>query len=165
LLVNCAGINVNGVFEELSGAQTRAIIDTNFHGVADLLHGFLPAMRERRSGTVLTIGSLAGLLAPPGEAVYAASKHALEGLHESLHHELHRFGIRVCLAEPGFIAIDLARAATSPSLCIADCETLRLALHEHCTTSIAKGMPAERAARETLDWALQGRGLRRRFGM
>lgn len=65
LLVNCAGININGVFEELSGEHARAIMDTNFHGVVDTLRSFLPAMRERRRGTVSTIGSLAGLLAPP----------------------------------------------------------------------------------------------------
>lgn len=164
LLVNCAGINVNGVFEELSTAQARAIMDTNFHGVADMLRSFLPPMREQRAGTVLTIGSLAGLLAPPGEAVYAASKHALEGLHESLHHELHRFGIRVCLAEPGFVATDLARSAADPALRIADYAAMRAALQAHWAGSIAAGRPAEHAAREILDWALRGRGLRRRFG-
>lgn len=115
LLVNNAGINISGVFEELSAAQGRAILDTNFHGVADMLRAFLPDMREHRRGTILTIGSLAGLLAPPGEACYAASKHALEGLHEALQHELHRFGIGVCLAEPGFIRTDLARSVPHPS--------------------------------------------------
>lgn len=164
LLVNCAGININGVFEELSGDQARAIMDTNFHGVADTLRGFLPGMRERRRGTVLTIGSLAGLLAPPGEALYAASKHALEGLHESLHHELRGFGIRLCLAEPGFVSTDLSRSAAKPAARIADYATWRHALHRHWKASIAGGMPAERAAREILDWAIDGKGLRRRFG-
>jgi NAD(P)-dependent dehydrogenase (short-subunit alcohol dehydrogenase family) len=129
LLVNNAGINISGVFEELSAAQGRAIVDTNFHGVADTIRAFLPAMRERRRGTLLTIGSLAGLLAPPGEAFYAASKHALEGLHEALQHELHRFGIRVCLAEPGFIRTDLARSVSASEQTIADC----------CATSTKSG--------------------------
>jgi short-subunit dehydrogenase len=129
LLVNNAGINISGVFEELSAAQGRAIVDTNFHGVADTIRAFLPAMRERRPGTLLTIGSLAGLLAPPGEAFYAASKHALEGLHEALQHELHRFGIRVCLAEPGFIRTDLARSVSASEQTIADC----------CATSTKSG--------------------------
>lgn len=164
LLVNCAGININGVFEELSGGQARTIMDTNFHGVADTLRSFLPGMRERRRGTVLTIGSLAGLLAPPGEALYAASKHALEGLHESLHHELHGFGIRICLAEPGFVSTDLSRSAAKPAARIADYATWRHALHRHWEASIAGGMPAERVAREILDWAIDGKGLRRRFG-
>jgi len=164
LLVNNAGININGVFEELSAAQGRAIIDTNLHGVADTIRAFLPTLRERRRGTILSIGSLAGLLAPPGEAWYAASKHALEGLHEALQNELHRFGIRVCLAEPGFMRTDLARAAADCEQPIADYTPVRQGLHEHWMSSVAAGMPAERAARDIINWALHGRGLRRRFG-
>lgn len=164
LLVNNAGINISGVFEELSAAQGRAILDTNFHGVADTIRAFLPAMRERRHGTILTIGSLAGLLAPPGEAWYAASKHALEGLHEALQHELHRFGIRVCLAEPGFIRTDLARSAAACEQAIADYASVRQGLREHWMSSVAAGMAADRAARDIVDWALDGRGMRRRFG-
>ena len=139
LLVNNAGINISGVFEDLSDAQGRASIDTNFHGVADTIRAFLPAMRERRSGTILTIGSLAGLLAPPGEACYAASKHALEGLHEALQHELHRFGIRVCLAEPGFIRTDLASSAATPEQSIADYAPVRQSLREHWMSSVPTG--------------------------
>lgn len=138
-------------------------MDTNFHGVADMLRSFLPPMREkRRHGAD---DRLAGRAArAPGKAVYAAGKHALEGLHESLHHELHRFGIRACLAEPGFVATDLARSAADPALRIADYAAMRAALQAHWAGSIAAGMPAEHAAREILDWALRGRGLRRRFG-
>jgi len=164
LLVNHAGINIGGLFEEISAGQGRSIVDTNFHGVADTLRAFLPAMRQRRRGTILTIGSLAGLLAPPGEAHYAASKHALEGLHEALQHELHGFGIRVCLAEPGFIRTDLADSAAEPSSPIADYDRVRQSLRKHWTASVAAGMPAQRAARDIVQWALAGRGLRRRFG-
>jgi len=164
LLVNNAGINIGGVFEELSAAQGRAILDTNFHGVADMLRAFLPAMRERRRGTILTIGSLAGLLAPPGEAYYAASKHALEGLHEALQHEVQRFGIRVCLAEPGFIRTDLARSVPPPEQTIADYAPVRQKLREHWEASVAGGMTVDTAAREIVHWALAGKGLRRRFG-
>ncbi|MBL8328694.1 MAG: SDR family NAD(P)-dependent oxidoreductase [Rubrivivax sp.] len=164
LLVNNAGINISGVFEELSAAQSRAILDTNFHGVADCIRAFLPAMRARRRGTILTIGSLAGLLAPPGEACYAASKHALEGLHEALQHELHRFGIRLCLAEPGFIRTALAHSAAAPEYTVADYAALREVLRAHWTASVAGGMSAERAARDIVGWTLEGKGLRRRFG-
>jgi NAD(P)-dependent dehydrogenase (short-subunit alcohol dehydrogenase family) len=164
LLVNNAGINISGVFEELSLAQGRMIIDTNLHGAADTIRAFLPQMRERRRGTILTIGSLAGLLAPPGEAYYAASKHALEGLHEALQHELHCFGIRVCLAEPGFIRTDLARSAAACEHSIADYASVRQGLRDHWMSSVAAGMAAERAARDIVDWALDGRGMRRRFG-
>jgi NAD(P)-dependent dehydrogenase (short-subunit alcohol dehydrogenase family) len=164
LLVNNAGINISGVFEELSAEQGRAIFDTNFHGVTDTLRAFLPAMRERRRGTILTIGSLAGLLAPPGETYYAASKHALEGLHEALQHEVHRFGIRVRLAEPGYIRTDLARSVPPPGQTIADYAPVRQKLHEHWVASVAGGMTAETAARDIIHWALDGKGLRHRFG-
>lgn len=79
LLINNAGINVSGVVEEMPRKQGRAIMDTNFYRVVDTIRAVLPHMRNRRRGTILTIGSLAGLVAPPGEAYYAASKHALEG--------------------------------------------------------------------------------------
>ena len=164
LLVNGAGINIHGVFEEVSAAQGRAIVDTNLHGAADMIRAFLPAMRVRRRGIILTIGSLAGLLAPPGEAYYAASKHALEGLHEALQHELQRFAIRVCLAEPGFIRTNLAGSTAEPASPIADYTPVRQSLREHWMASVATGMPAERAARDIVDWALGGQGLRRRFG-
>lgn len=164
LLVNNAGINIHGVFEELSAAQGRAILDTNFHGVADTIRAFLPAMRQRRCGTILTIGSLAGFLAPPGEACYAASKHALEGLHDALQHEVHRFGIRLCLAEPGFISTALAHSAPAPAQTIADYAPLRAVLQAHWMASVAGGMSAEHAARDIIRWALEGKGLRRRFG-
>jgi NAD(P)-dependent dehydrogenase (short-subunit alcohol dehydrogenase family) len=164
LLVNNAGINICGVFEEVSAAQGRAIVDTNFHGVADTIRAFLPAMRERRRGTILTMGSLAGLMAPPGEAYYAASKHALEGLHEALQHELRRFAIRVCLAQPGFVRTNLARSAAAPGHCVADYEPVRQRLREHWTASVDGGMAAEKAAGDIVRWALEGKGLRRRFG-
>jgi NAD(P)-dependent dehydrogenase (short-subunit alcohol dehydrogenase family) len=164
LLVNSAGINLSGVFEEVSQQQGRAIVDTNFHGVADTIRAFLPAMRERRRGTVLTIGSLAGLMAPPGEAYYAASKHALEGLHEALQHELRRFGIRVCLAQPGFIRTNLARSSPACGHCVADYDPVRERLREHWMASVDGGMAAEKAAGDIVRWALEGKGLRRRFG-
>ena len=78
-------------------------------------------------------------IAPPGEACYAASKHALEGLHEALQHELHRFGIRVCLAEPGFIRTDLASSAATPEQSIADYAPVRQSLREHWMSSVPTG--------------------------
>ena len=68
LLINNAGINVSGVVEEMPREQGRAIMDTNFYGVVDTIRAVLPHMRKRRRGTILTIGSLAALVAPPGEA-------------------------------------------------------------------------------------------------
>lgn len=119
---------------------------------------------ERRLGTILTIDSLAGLLAPPREACCAASKHALEGLHQALQRQLHRFGIRVCLAELGLIRTGLARSAATCEQSITHYAPVRQNLREHWTSSVAAGMAAEHAARDIVRWALDGRGLRRRFG-
>jgi NAD(P)-dependent dehydrogenase (short-subunit alcohol dehydrogenase family) len=111
LLINNAGINVSGVVEEMPKEQGRAIMDTNFYGAVDTIRAVLPLMRERRRGTILTIGSLAAFVAPPGDAYYAAAKSALEGFLESFQFEATPFGVRVCLAEPGFIRTNLARGA------------------------------------------------------
>jgi NAD(P)-dependent dehydrogenase (short-subunit alcohol dehydrogenase family) len=164
LLINNAGINVSGVVEEMPREQGRAVMDTNFYGVVDTTRAVLPHMRQRRGGTILTIGSLAGLVAPPGEAYYAASKHALEGFLESLQYEVASFGVRVCLAEPGFVRTNLARgAANIPATC-ADYDNTRATLKQHWVAAIDGGMPVDDMAERIVDWAVTGRGFRRRFG-
>ena len=164
LLVNAAGANIAGYFEEVSREQGRALMDTNFHGVADTIRAFAPPMRQRRRGTILTVGSLAGLVAPPGEAYYAASKHALEGLHESLQYEFGRFGVRICLAEPGFMRTALARSSPVAAFEIADYADLGAALRQRWVNSIDAGADPDAMAAPIVEWGLTGRGLRRRFG-
>ena len=164
LLVNNAGINASGVVEEVSRAQGRAIMDTNFYGGADVIRAILPEMREHRRGTILTIGSLAGLVAPPGEAFYAASKHALEGFLEALQYEVAPFGVRVCLAEPGFIATNLANAAPAVAGTIPDYDAARRALKAKWEASISGGRKAAPMAESIIGWTLNGTGFRRRFG-
>ncbi|HXY35016.1 MAG TPA: SDR family oxidoreductase, partial [Planctomycetaceae bacterium] len=162
LLVNNAGINASGVVEEISDEQGRTIMDTNFYGVAGMIRAILPEMRKRRSGTILTIGSLAGLMAPPGEAFYAASKHALEGFLEALQYEVTPFGVRICLAEPGFIATNLASAAAQTGAAIPDYDNVRQALKAHWEASISSGMKAAEMADRIIAWTLEGTGFRRR---
>lgn len=164
LLVNNAGINVSGVVEEISSEQGRAVMNTNFHGVVDTVRAVLPHMRGRRQGTILTIGSLAGLVSPPGEAYYAASKHALEGFLESLQYEVASLGIRVCLAEPGFIRTHLARGTADVPATCADYDGIRTALKQNWTASIEGGMPVDAVAERIVAWAVTGRGFRKRFG-
>jgi len=164
LLVANAGINASALMEEMPAAQARAIVETNFWGVVHAARAVLPGMRQRRRGTVAVIGSLAGLVGPPGEAFYAASKHALEGFVESLSHEVRPFGIAVRLAEPGFIRTDLARSAPEVAASIADYAPLRAMLRRHWEGAIEGGMPADAMARKIVQWLLHGSGLRRRFG-
>jgi NAD(P)-dependent dehydrogenase (short-subunit alcohol dehydrogenase family) len=165
LLINNAGMDVSGVVEEIPREQGRAVMNTNFYGVVDTIRVALPHMREGRRGTILTIGSLAGLVAPPGEAYYAASKHAVEGFLESLQYEVASFGVRICLAEPGFIRTNLARGAVNAPASCADYDTIRAALKRHWMAAIDAGMPVDDMAKRIVDWAVNGRGFRKRFGL
>ncbi len=103
VLVNNAGFSVSGPLEGVSDEAMRRAFDTNFFGSAALIREVLPCMRERRSGTIVNVTSLAGRVGIPYLSVYCATKFALEGLTESLAHELSRFGLRVKLVEPGGI--------------------------------------------------------------
>lgn len=108
VLVNNAGIALIGSAEETSVEEAKQLFETNFFGVLRLTQLVLPVMRGQRSGRILNISSVVGFLPAPYMAVYAASKHAIEGYSESLDHELRQFGIRVSLIEPGFTRTGLA---------------------------------------------------------
>lgn len=94
---------------------------------------------------------LAGIVAPPGEAYYAASKHGVRGFLESLQYEVSGFGIRVHLAEPGFIRTDLAAKQAPPDLVEPEYDALRRQLAGHWKHSIESGMRASDAARRIVD--------------
>lgn len=104
LLVNNAGFGVApAAAEESSIAQAQAIFDTNFFGVVRMTRAVLPQMRQRGSGRIINISSVLGFMPMPYMALYAATKHALEGYSESLDHELRTQGVRVSLIEPAYI--------------------------------------------------------------
>src|SRR6266481_3463998 len=84
VLVNNAGVNYTAAVEDLSMEDWRAQFDTNFFGVLRVTRTVLPHMRERRSGRVLMMSSLSGLVTPPTQGAYSSSKHALEGLSNAL---------------------------------------------------------------------------------
>jgi len=101
ILVNNAGISHSGAIEDVSLDVAKKIYEVNYLGVVRLLKAALPEMRKKGSGTVAIVGSAAGKIGVPYQAHYASSKFAVEGLSESLSHELRPFGIRVLLFEPG----------------------------------------------------------------
>lgn len=101
VLVNNAGFGIMGSIEETSGPEALAQFETNFFGVHRACRHVLPVMRRQRDGLVINVGSIAGRFSLPFEGFYAASKHALAALTESLRMELAPFGIRVTLVEPG----------------------------------------------------------------
>jgi len=116
-VVNNAGADMLGAVEETTAQEALDLFQTNFFGVHRLVHAVLPAMRARKAGRLVTIGSIAGFLPSPFEAFYSASKHALEGYCESLDFEVRPFGIRTVLIEPGFVRTqirgNLTRTAAS----------------------------------------------------
>ena len=103
VLVNNAGFALAGAAEETSIEEAKEQFETNYFGVVRMVKAVLPRMREARSGRIITIGSLAGLIAIPYNAFYASTKFALEGYMEALWFELKPFGIGVSLIEPGFV--------------------------------------------------------------
>ncbi|MQP77198.1 SDR family NAD(P)-dependent oxidoreductase [Stenotrophomonas sp. MYb238] len=111
VLANIAGAGAYGALEEFTSAQIRANLELNFFAAAGLSREVLPQMRARRSGRILNLTSIAGLVAFPGSGLYNASKFALEGFTEALHHEVAPFGIGVTLVEPGAFRTGFAGAA------------------------------------------------------
>jgi NAD(P)-dependent dehydrogenase (short-subunit alcohol dehydrogenase family) len=102
LLVNNAGVGLVGGAEESSLEQAKSLFDVNLFGVIRLTRAVLPVMRRQRSGRIVNISSVMGLIPSPFMALYAASKHALEGYSQSVDHEVRGSGIRVVLVEPAY---------------------------------------------------------------
>jgi NAD(P)-dependent dehydrogenase (short-subunit alcohol dehydrogenase family) len=103
VLVNNAGYLCAGAIEEISLVDAKAQFETNYFGVVRMSVAVLPGMRERNHGHIITISSLAGLVPVPFWGHYNASKFAVEGLMETLRHEVRPFGIQIAMVEPGSI--------------------------------------------------------------
>lgn len=118
LLVNNAGFGTAPAgAEESSIEQAKAIFDTNFFGLVRMTRAVVPHMRREGRGRIINISSVLGFLPMPYGALYAASKHAVEGYSESLDHELRNRGIRVSTIEPAYTRTQFesnAVAADSP---------------------------------------------------
>ena len=101
LLINNAGIHVLGAIEHTSHQVTQDLFECNFFGSLNMIRAVIPAMKQRNSGMVLCISSIAGIAGLPFQGIYCSSKFALEGLCESLRLETRRSGVQVILLEPG----------------------------------------------------------------
>jgi NAD(P)-dependent dehydrogenase (short-subunit alcohol dehydrogenase family) len=102
VLVNNAGNFYGGFFEELTPKQIERQINTNLYGPMNVTRAVLPEMRKARSGHIISISSLAGLVGFEYNAAYCASKFGLEGFMESLHQDVAPYGIKTTIVEPGF---------------------------------------------------------------
>jgi NAD(P)-dependent dehydrogenase (short-subunit alcohol dehydrogenase family) len=115
VLVNNAGIENRGAIEELPLEVFRATMETNYFGPLRCIKACLPEMRERRSGCIVNVASVAGHIAVSPLGPYVASKFALEALSEALAQEVKPFNVRVAIVEPGIIATDMAIRITRPA--------------------------------------------------
>jgi len=107
VLVNNAGVGHGGAIEDVSMAQFRETMETNFFGALRCIKTVLPGMRQRRRGCIVNITSVAGRLASAAQGSYCSTKFALEALSEVLAQEARLFGIRVAIVEPGVIATSI----------------------------------------------------------
>ena len=114
LLVNNAGIGLLGGAEESSSAQAQALFDVNVFGVLRVTNAVLPTMRRQGKGRIINMSSILGLIPSPYNALYSATKHAVEGYSESLDHEVRTYGIRVTLVEPGLTRTSFEESITRP---------------------------------------------------
>ena len=101
VLIHNAGISLVSPLEETPVETMQAVMDVNLYGVLRVCRAVLPVMRQQKSGLIINISSIGGLMGLPFRGVYAASKFALEGFTESLSMELKSYGISVCMVEPG----------------------------------------------------------------
>ena len=103
VLVNNAGIGGATPLELTPEDEHRAMFEANYWGPIRMIQAVLPSMRERRSGCIVNVTSIAGRIATPNQIPYSASKHALAAASEALAHEVAAFGVRVAIIEPGLI--------------------------------------------------------------
>ncbi len=107
ILVNNAGMSLVGAVEETSVQEAQALFDVNVMGLLRTSQAVLPSMHRQGHGRILNVSSVLGFLPAPYMGLYAASKHAVEGLSESLDHETRQFGVRVVLVEPAYTRTSL----------------------------------------------------------
>ena len=138
LLVNNAGFGVAPAgAEESSMAQAHAIFETNFHGVVRMTLAVLPHMRAQGSGRILNMGSVLGFLPMPYGALYAATKHAIEGYTESLDHEVRGWGIRASVIEPAYTKTAFEANLLQPDAPMAAYQSVRGAITRHLQAILA----------------------------
>jgi short-subunit dehydrogenase len=162
LLVNNAGVGLLGGAEESSIAQAQTLFDVNLFGVLRLTNAVLPAMRRQGKGRIVNISSILGLIPSPYNALYAATKHAIEGYSESLDHELRTLGIRVVLVEPGYTRTSFEESMPKPDRSIAVYQAVRATMEEQMRKSVEAGDNPEVVA-ETVVKAATVAAPRRRY--
>src|SRR5258706_457731 len=111
IVVNNAGVALLGQFTEIDQTQMEWLININFWGVVHSTRAFLPHLARQREAHIVNLSSIFGIIAPPGQTAYAASKFAVRGFSESLRHELQAAAspVRVSVVHPGGVATNIVR--------------------------------------------------------
>lgn len=139
VLINNAGYLVTGIAEETPIELGRKQFETNFWGTIKVTNAILPHFRNQKSGKIITVGSITGLVAFPSTSYYAASKHALEGYYKALRYELHEFNIRVAMIEPGSFTTNIVKNSSTNSNKIEDYNSLRNKTKKYADFIVAQG--------------------------
>ena len=153
LLVNNAGIGLLGGAEESSTTQAQALFDVNVFGVIRLTNAVLPTMRRQAKGRIVNLSSVLGLIPAPYSALYASTKHAIEGYSESLDHELRAFGIRVVLVEPAYTRTSFEENLAKPDQLLDLYNSARAGMNAVLRKAIETGDDPEVVARTILEAA------------
>jgi NAD(P)-dependent dehydrogenase (short-subunit alcohol dehydrogenase family) len=143
MLVNNAGYGLVGGVEEANDSEIRAQFEVNVFGALAVIQAVLPLMRRQRSGRIVCVSSVSGLVGWPSLGIYSGSKFALEGICETLAQEVAPLGIKVILVEPGGLRTDFAgRSSAHAAKTIVDYDA---------TVGACKRILAEHAGHEAGD--------------
>jgi NADP-dependent 3-hydroxy acid dehydrogenase YdfG len=114
LLMNNAGVALGGSFEQVGEADFDWLMEINFHGVVRMTRAFLPLLHGSDDARIVNVSSIYGIITPPGQAAYSASKFAVRGFSNVLRHELEGSTVGVSVVHPGGVATSIARNARIP---------------------------------------------------
>lgn len=114
ILVNNAGVALGGRFDQIDLADFEWLMSINFWGTVRMTHAFMPVLARQPAARIVNISSVFGIVAPPGQSAYSASKFAVRGFSESLRHELQDSAIGVTLVHPGGVRTSIAANARAP---------------------------------------------------
>jgi NAD(P)-dependent dehydrogenase (short-subunit alcohol dehydrogenase family) len=160
ILINNAGVSVIGAIEETSIDEALALMNTNVLGIMRTVKAVLPHMRAARAGRIVNVSSVLGFLPAPYMGVYAATKHAVEGLSESLDHEVRQFGIRVSVVEPTFTKTSLGSNSPLTGAAISDYARERNLVGRSIQNSLEVGPGPEVVVKAIVEAATQSWKMR-----
>jgi short-subunit dehydrogenase len=114
VLVNNAGVAIGGTFDQVSEVDFEWLFEINFWGVVRMTRAFMPALKASDDARLVNLSSVYGIISPPGQTAYSASKFAVRGFSNALRHELASSKVGVTVVHPGGIATSIAKNARVP---------------------------------------------------